>query len=271
MHAEVRARGCLDPVGPVPEVDVVEVRGEDAVLAPLLVELDRKAAFRDLPADRLLWTEVEVADELLLDRRAALRDPAGRDVALERSQDPDVIDPVVRVEAAVLGVDDRLPHRRADAVQRDGLAYAARAEQSESCAVAGDEDARASRSARLEAVEAARVPEERPCDRGADREGADDHDDAGGGDSQPPGQVCASSFARAPSPIRRPLNAAWPVTGTARLCNVRIRLRSGLLSARGGARAGRAAAAPARERAPAAAPGARPRAAAWSAEPLPAR
>src|SRR4051794_8689348 len=218
MHAEVRVRGCLDPVGPVPEVDVVEVRGEDAVLAPLLVELDREAAFRDLPADRLLRAEVEVADELLLDRRAALRDPTGRDIALERPQDPDVVDPVVRVEAAVLGVDDRLPHHRADAVQRDGLAYAARAEQSEPGAVTGDEDARMSRSVSLEAVEAARVPEERPCDGCADRERANEDDDAGGGDSQPAGQAYAPSFARAPSPIRRSLNAASPVRGTARRC-----------------------------------------------------
>ena len=59
------------------------------------------------------------------------------------------------------------------------------AEQPEPRAVARHEDARTSRAVRLEAVEAAQVPEERPGDRGADREGADEHDDARRGDLQP--------------------------------------------------------------------------------------
>ncbi len=185
MHPEVRAGGGLDPVRLLAEVDVVEIGGEDAVLAPLLVELDGKAGLGEFPADRLLRGEVEVADELLLDRRAALRVPACRDVALQRPHDPDVVDAVRLVEAAVLGVDDRLPHHRADPPQRDGLAHPARAEQPEPRAVAGNEDARTSRAVRLEAVEAARVPEERPGDRGADSEAADEHDDARGGDLQP--------------------------------------------------------------------------------------
>ena len=185
MNAEVGAGGGLDPVRLLPEVDVVEVRVENAVLAPLLVELDGEACLGELPADRLLRGEVEVAHQLLLDRRRSLREPAARDVAFQRPHDPDVVDPVARVEAAVLGVDDRLPHGRADPPQHDGLAYAARAEQSQSRAVAGDQDACAGCTVRLEAVEAARVPEERPGDRGADREAADEHDDARGGDLQP--------------------------------------------------------------------------------------
>src|SRR5262245_47570915 len=99
--------GGFDPVGLLAEVDVVEISGEDAVLAPVAVELDREARLGELPAERLLRGEIEVADELLLDGRAALRDPAGRDVALQRSQDSDVVDPVVLVEPAVLDGDDR--------------------------------------------------------------------------------------------------------------------------------------------------------------------
>src|SRR5262245_48056313 len=74
-------------------------------------------------------------------------------------------------------------------------------------AVAVEEDARLRRAVRLEAVEAARVPEERPGDGGADREGADEHDDAGGGDLQPSLHV-QPSFARAQSPMRRSVNVA---------------------------------------------------------------
>jgi len=39
VHAEVRAGGGLDPVRLLAEVDVVQVRREDAVLAPAAVEL----------------------------------------------------------------------------------------------------------------------------------------------------------------------------------------------------------------------------------------
>ena len=200
MHSEVGASSGLDPVGLLPEVDVVEVRSEDAVLAPLLVELDGEAALGELPAERLLRAEVEVAHELLLDRRRALCEPARRDVALQRSDDPEVVDAAVLVEAAVLDGDDRLPHHRTDPPQRDGLAVAARTEQSQMSAVAVEEDARPSGPVRLEAVEAARVPEERSGDCGTDGERAHEDDDAGGRNLQPPLQA-RPSVRRVPFPM----------------------------------------------------------------------
>ena len=98
------------------------------------------------------------------------------------------------------GVIDEGPQlvgRAGQTPQHDGLAYPTRAEQSQSRAVAGDQDAGVSRAVRLEAVEAARVPEQRPGDRGADRESSDEHDYAGGGDLQPPHPVPSSLCARA--------------------------------------------------------------------------
>ena len=265
MDAEVRVGGGLDPVRLLAEVDVVEVRGEDAVLAPLLVELNREAGFGELPAERLLRREVEVADELLLDRRPALSDPARRDVALQRAHDPDVVDAVVRVEAAVLGVDDRLPHHGADPPQGDGLASPARAEQPESRPVPGHEDARLRSALRLEAVEAARVPEERPRDSGADSEGADEHNDACCGDLQPQLQAPCARVAISHTTFTK-RHRAGSVTG------------SNGLNARAGGRAGRASAAATREPAAPAAPApavaaaaAPPRPGASSAAPLPAR
>ncbi len=165
MRAEVRVGGGLDSVRLLPEVDVVQVRREDAVLAPAAIELDGEARLGELPAEALLRAEIEVADQLLLDRRAALREVARRHVGLQRPQDPDVVDPVVLVEAAVLGVDDRASHDGTDPPERDGHPVAARAEDPQPRAVAGEEDARVSRAVRLDAVEAARVPEERPGDR----------------------------------------------------------------------------------------------------------
>jgi hypothetical protein len=129
VHPEVRVGRSLDPVRLLAEIDVVEICLEDPVLAPVAIELDCEAGLGELPADRLLRAEVEVADELLLDRRRALRESARRYVAPQRPNDPDVVDPVVLVEPPVLDSDDRLLHDGADPVQRDGLAYPVCTEQ----------------------------------------------------------------------------------------------------------------------------------------------
>ena len=73
---EIGLRGGLDTVGVVAEVDLVHPGGEDALLRPVATELDRQAGLSDLPFERPLPRDVEVADELLRDRRAALDDLA---------------------------------------------------------------------------------------------------------------------------------------------------------------------------------------------------
>ena len=82
---EVDARGLLDAVGAVPEVDGVQVRGQDPVLRPALLELPGERGLAELAADRLLVRQVGVLDELLGDRRAALDRAAVRDVRPERA------------------------------------------------------------------------------------------------------------------------------------------------------------------------------------------
>src|SRR2546430_13563107 len=61
-------------------VDGVHVRAEDPVLRLVLRELDRQTRFLDLSLERSLARDVEVADELLRDRRAPLDDPARAEV-----------------------------------------------------------------------------------------------------------------------------------------------------------------------------------------------
>ena len=57
----------------------------------------------------------------LFDRRRALDSGAGEEIGLDRAEDPNgQVDPVVLIEAAILGVDDGLPHDRADTPERDG-------------------------------------------------------------------------------------------------------------------------------------------------------
>ena len=117
----VRLRGRLDPVGEVAVVHLVHVRGEDAVLRPGVVQLDREARLLQLPLDRALAADVEVADELLRDRRAALDDLAGVHVLPERPRDALDVDAAVLVEAPVLDRDGRLRHPGADPRERHRL------------------------------------------------------------------------------------------------------------------------------------------------------
>src|SRR5207249_3552202 len=68
-----------------------------------------------------LLPDVEVADKLLRDRRAALDDLAGADVAPERTRNADVIDAAVSVETAVLDGDGRPRQPRAQVREHDRL------------------------------------------------------------------------------------------------------------------------------------------------------
>ena len=126
--AEVRPCGLLDPIGAVSEVDRVEVREQDPILRPALLELPRKRRLADLARDRPLVADVGVLDELLRDRGAALDDRLRADVGPERPEDAAAVDPVVLVEAPVLDGDDRLAHDRrdvADVLEEDTALLAA--------------------------------------------------------------------------------------------------------------------------------------------------
>ena len=115
---EVGARRTLDAVGAVPEVDRVQVRGEDLVLRPALLELPRERGFLQLAADRPLAGDVGVLHELLRDRGAALHRALVRDVGPESAPHAAHVEAAVLVEPAVLRRDDRLLHEEADPVGR---------------------------------------------------------------------------------------------------------------------------------------------------------
>ena len=115
---EVRPGRLLDPVGAVPEVDRVEVRDQDAVLAPALLELPRQRRLSHLAPERPLVAHIGVLDELLRDRRPPLDDLLLADVLPERATDTAQVDAAVLVEPLVLDRDDRLPHQRRDIVDR---------------------------------------------------------------------------------------------------------------------------------------------------------
>ena len=111
---EVRARRLLDAVCAVAEVDRVEVRGEDPILAPALLELPGERSLAHLACERALVPDVRVLDELLRDRRAALDDALLANVLPESAPDASHVDAVVLEEALILDRDDRLSHDRCD-------------------------------------------------------------------------------------------------------------------------------------------------------------
>ncbi len=104
---EVRLGRRLAAVGDAAVGDHVQVGAEDLVLRPVLGHLDRQPRLLDLALDRLRVGQVQVPDELLLDRRCALDDVAGLEVVQEGAHDALVVDAAVLVEALVLDV-----HRR---------------------------------------------------------------------------------------------------------------------------------------------------------------
>ncbi len=113
--AEVGARGRLDPVGPVAEVDGVEVLGEDLLLAPAAREVVGQRGLAELLEDRALALGLQRdLDELLRDGRAALGAAVLGQVGHERAGDAADVDAVVGVEALVLHGDDRVLHHRRD-------------------------------------------------------------------------------------------------------------------------------------------------------------
>src|SRR5436309_6264971 len=112
--AEVRAGGPIYVVYTVAEVDGVEIRGENLVLRPVLLELPRECRFLQLAGDRALGAGQLVLDELLRDRRAPLERRFVPNVSPEGAPHAAKVDAPVLVEAAVLRRDDRLFDPRRD-------------------------------------------------------------------------------------------------------------------------------------------------------------
>ena len=118
---EVRLRRSLDAVRPAPEVDVVEVGLQDLVLAHLLIDLEADDDLLHLAGDRLVLRQEVVLHPLLRQRRAALAATVTGEVVDEGARDARRGDAAVRVEAAVLGGDERVLHVDRHLVQLDGV------------------------------------------------------------------------------------------------------------------------------------------------------
>ena len=121
-HAEVRRGRGLQAIGLVPVVDLVEIHLEDLLLAERARRLEREDRLLDLSREGRVISEEASLDELLGDRRTALRDAAARAICLERSDDAADVDAGVRPERLVLDRDRRVLHPLRHGVDRDQIA-----------------------------------------------------------------------------------------------------------------------------------------------------
>ena len=87
--AEVRPGGGLDAVRPVPEVHLVEVHLEDAVLGVAALQLERQDRFLHLALEALVRREEQHLGQLLGDGAAALDAPSAPVVLHEGARDAD--------------------------------------------------------------------------------------------------------------------------------------------------------------------------------------
>ena len=129
---EIRLRGRFGAVG-VPSIeDLVEVVGEDRLPRQLLEDLLREASLLDLARQRpLVVPDVEVADELLGDRRAALDDVPLRDVLVESPGDALVVERAVLPEPCIFDRHRRLGEPGRDLCERQRLPVRGRRDDAE--------------------------------------------------------------------------------------------------------------------------------------------
>ena len=106
--AEIAARRQLDAPGAAAEIDGVEIKLEDLVLAQRRLDPRRHDHLADLALVGQVVAHQQVLHHLLGDGRAALRAPGLREVADEGADQAALVDALVLVEALVLGGDERL-------------------------------------------------------------------------------------------------------------------------------------------------------------------
>src|SRR5262249_23307609 len=148
------------------------------VLRPAPGELVREARLLDLAAEAPRGVlEVDVADELLRDRGAALDDATGTEVRERRAGDRPVVDAAVPVEAAILDRDRGLPEPARDPPERHRPALDGGRHLAERRAVGGVEEGVGAERQRPRGVERAVREQDLPGDPGSGHEEDEDESD----------------------------------------------------------------------------------------------
>ena len=178
---EVGLCGRLDPVGVIAVVHGVHVGTEDPILRLVPRQLDCETGLLDLAFEGPLARDVEVADELLRDRRAALGEGALLDVGDGGAEDALVVETAVLVEAPVLDRDRGLRHPGRHVAELQRLPVARRRDRSEERAVRREDERVLADVQRAERVQGTSRPDRgltaergRDGDRAGDRERQDE-------------------------------------------------------------------------------------------------
>ena len=112
-------RGGFDAVSAGAEIDPVEVEFENLRFGMLALEPEREFDLLQFPLQGALLRQKQILGELLGQRRAALRDAAMQHVCDRRAQNSQGIDPVMRIEPAVLDGDEGFRQIGRQFLQRD--------------------------------------------------------------------------------------------------------------------------------------------------------
>ena len=104
------------------EINLIEVKLEDLVLAVLALDGKGVKRLPDLTGHEFLLGQQGVSGQLLGDRRRTLHVAAASKVSPGRPGDGPEIDAPMAIESGVLDGDDRLADRLRDLAQGDGLA-----------------------------------------------------------------------------------------------------------------------------------------------------
>ncbi len=106
--AVVAARRRLDAIRAGTEIDAVEIKLEDLILAVFALEPERQDRLLNLARERALLGEEEILGELLGERGAALHAPSPDHIAQKRARKALGVEAPMRIEAAVLDRDEGL-------------------------------------------------------------------------------------------------------------------------------------------------------------------
>src|SRR5215813_8876806 len=108
--AEIAARRHLDAPGAAAEINGIEIKLENLPLAQRVLDPRRQNHLADLALVGQVFAYQQVLDDLLGDGRAALRAPGRGKIADEGADQAALVDPLVLIEAFVLGREKSLLH-----------------------------------------------------------------------------------------------------------------------------------------------------------------
>ena len=170
---EERLRARLRPVGMLAVEHLVQVCGKDLLPGPALGELHRQASLFHLARQRpLRAADVQVANQLLGDRGAALDDPARAHVVVEGARDRLIVERTVLPEATVLDRNRGFRQPGRDRAQLQRLPVPRRRNNTKQRAVVRKQDRVLTERDRMQRVQAARAEHDRAA-REPDRRNGD--------------------------------------------------------------------------------------------------